>query len=55
MGNTVDAYRNLGGKPEGKRSLRRLRCSRRQCNIKVHLKEMEFTDVDWINLVQDGT
>jgi hypothetical protein len=54
MENIIDAYKNLDGRPEGKRSLRRLRCSRRQYIVKVHLKEMGFTDVDWINLVQDG-
>lgn len=54
MENITDAYRNLGRKPGGKIALRRLTCSRQQYIAKVHLEETGFTDVHWINLVQNG-
>jgi hypothetical protein len=40
------------GKPEGRRPLRRPRY-RWEDNIKIDLTEMEWTGMDWINLVQD--
>jgi hypothetical protein len=47
-----NTYRVLVGKPEGKRSLGRLR---RKCvnNIKMHLGEIGWDDMDWIDLAQD--
>jgi hypothetical protein len=41
------------GKPEGKRPLGRHRC-RWEDNIKMDLQEVEFWDMDWIGLAQDG-
>jgi hypothetical protein len=40
------------GKPEGKRQLRRTRHSW-ETNIKVDLREMGWSDMDWINLPRD--
>jgi ribosome biogenesis protein Nip4 len=45
------AYRILVGKPEGKRTLRRLR-RRRMDNIKMDLREIGRGGMDWTNLVQ---
>jgi hypothetical protein len=42
----------LVGKPEGKRSLGRHR-RRLEDNIKMDLTEIEFGDMDWIDLAQD--
>jgi hypothetical protein len=52
MGEKRNAYRLLVGKPEGKRLLRR---PRRRCvdNIRMNLGEVEWGDVDWIDLDQD--
>jgi hypothetical protein len=46
-------YRVLVGKPEGKRSLGRLR-RRWQDNIKVELQEVGYGGMDWIELAQDS-
>jgi predicted small integral membrane protein len=52
MGEKRNAYRLLVEKPEGKRSLGRLR-RRRVDNIKMDLLEMGWGGVDWIGLAQD--
>jgi hypothetical protein len=46
------AYRLLMGKPEGKRPLRRPRCTWVD-NIRMELGEVGRGDVDWIGLAQD--
>jgi hypothetical protein len=51
MGET-NAYRILVGKPEGKRPLGRPR-RRWVDNIKMELREVEWDDMDWIELTQD--
>jgi hypothetical protein len=51
MGEMRDAYNILVGRPEGRRPLERPR--RRWEDIKIHLREIGFGDVDWINLAQD--
>ena len=45
-------YRDLVGKPEGKRQLGRARC-RWEVNIKMDLQEMECMGMDWMELDQD--
>jgi hypothetical protein len=52
MGEKQNAYRKLAGKPEGKRLLGR---PRRRCvdNIKMHLIEIGWDDVDWIDIAQN--
>jgi hypothetical protein len=45
-------YRDLVGKPEGKRSLARPR-HRLEDNIKLDLQEVECEGMDWIKLAQD--
>jgi hypothetical protein len=52
IGEKRNAYRISVGKPEGKRPLGR---PRRRCvdNIKVDLSEIEWDDMDWINVAQD--
>jgi hypothetical protein len=52
MGEKRSAYRLLVGKSEGRRPLGR---SRRRWldNIKMHLVEVGWGDVDWIGLPQD--
>jgi hypothetical protein len=52
MGKKRNAYRLLVGKPEGNRSLGRPR-GRWVDNIKMHLVEIGWGGVDWINLPQD--
>jgi hypothetical protein len=47
------AYSILVGKPEGKKLLRRSR-STWEDNIKMGTGEIEWGDMDWINLAQDG-
>jgi hypothetical protein len=53
MGERRGVYRVLVGKPEGKRSLGRLK-RRWENNIKMDLQEVRFGGVDWIELAQDG-
>ena len=52
MGEGRGAYRVLVGKPEGKRSLGRLR-RRLEDNIKMNLQEVGYEGMDWIKLGQD--
>ena len=47
-----NAYRVLVGKPEGKRSLGRLR-RRWEDNINMDLREVGCDPRDWIDLVED--
>ena len=42
-----------GGRPEGKRLLGRPR-SKRADNIKIHVQELGWADIDWIHLALDG-
>jgi hypothetical protein len=42
----------LVGKPEAKRPLGSHRCSRMD-NIKMDLREIRWSSIDWINLAQD--
>jgi hypothetical protein len=51
MGEMGNAYRVLVGKPEGKRPLGRPRC-RWVENIKINLREIEWDDMDRIDLAQ---
>jgi hypothetical protein len=52
MGENMNAYRILVGKPEGKRPLGRPR--RRWVNsIKMDLREIGWDGMDWIDLDQD--
>jgi hypothetical protein len=53
MGETMNAYRILVGKQEGKRPLGRPR-RRWVGNIKIDLREIGLDDVDWIELAQDS-
>jgi hypothetical protein len=52
MGKKRNAYRILVGKPEGKRPLGRPR-RRWVDNIKMHLREIGWDGMDWIDLAQD--
>jgi hypothetical protein len=52
MGEKMNAYRLLVGKPEGKRLLGRPRC-RWVDNIRRDLLELRWGDMDWIGLAQD--
>jgi hypothetical protein len=52
MGEKRNAYRLLVGKPEGKRPLGRPR-RRWVDNIRMHLGEVGWGDVEWIGLAQD--
>jgi hypothetical protein len=52
MGEGMNAYRILVGKPEGKRVLGRPR-RRWVDNIQMDLREIEWDGVDWIELAQD--
>jgi hypothetical protein len=47
-----NVYRILMGKPEGQRPLGRLR-RRGEDNIKMHVREMRWGGMDWIDLVQN--
>jgi hypothetical protein len=49
MGEKMNAHSILLGKPEGKRSLERLR-RRWVDNIKMYLREIGWDGIDWINL-----
>jgi hypothetical protein len=51
-GKKRNAYRLLVGKPEGRKPLGRPRC-RSLNNIRMHLVEVTWGDVDWIGLAQD--
>jgi hypothetical protein len=44
----------LVGKPEGKKSLGRPRCTWGEDNTKMDLKEVGWGGMDWIDLAQDG-
>jgi hypothetical protein len=52
MGEKRNAFRLLVGKPEGKRPLGRQR-RRWVDNNKMDLREVVWSGMDWINLVQD--
>ena len=52
MENRKCVYRDLVGKPEGKRPLGRHR-RRWEDNIKMDIQEVGCGDMDWIKLVQD--
>jgi hypothetical protein len=52
MGEVKSVNNILVGKPEGRRSLGRLR-HRWEDNISMDLGEMGFGDVDWIHLARD--
>ena len=52
MGERRVVYMVWVGKPEGKRSLGRLR-RRWEDNIKMDLQELECGGMDWIELAQD--
>jgi hypothetical protein len=52
MGEERKVYKDLVGKPEGKRPLGRPRC-RWEDGIRMDLRENGFGDVDWIRLSQD--
>jgi hypothetical protein len=52
MGETVNAYRLLVGKPEGKRPIGRPR-GRWVDNIRIDFREVRWGDVDWIGLAKD--
>jgi hypothetical protein len=52
MGVKKGVYRNLVGKPEGKRPLGKLRC-RWENNIEMDLQEVACGGMDWIKLAQD--
>jgi hypothetical protein len=49
---STNAYRILGGKPEGKRPLEEPR-RRWVNNIKMNLREIGWDGMDWIDLTQD--
>ena len=46
-----DSYKIMVGKPEGKRSLGRLKC-RQEDNIKTDFQEVGWKSVDWIDVAQ---
>jgi hypothetical protein len=52
MEEMINAYNTLVRKPEGKRSLGRIR-GRREDNISMHVMEIRREGVDWIHLAQD--
>jgi hypothetical protein len=52
MGEGRGAYRNLVGRPEGRRPLGRLR-HRWEDNIKMDLQEVGWGSMDWIDMAQD--
>jgi hypothetical protein len=52
VGEKINSYRVVAGKPEGKRPLARYR-HRREVNMKMDLKEIGWNDVSWIHMAQD--
>ena len=52
MGERIGVYRDLVGKPEGKRTLGRPR-RRWEDNTKTNLQEVGCNNMDWIELAQD--
>jgi hypothetical protein len=52
MGEVRNVYKVLMGKPEGKRSLGRPR-RRWEDGIRMHLREIGWGSVEWIQLSQD--
>jgi hypothetical protein len=52
MGETINAYNILVGKPEGKRTLGR---SEHRCenNIRLYFRGVGWEGVDWMHLAQD--
>jgi hypothetical protein len=52
MGEEINVYRVLMGKPEGKRPLGRPR-RRWEDGIRMDLREIGWRSVDWIQLAQD--
>jgi hypothetical protein len=52
LGEKINAYRILMGKPEEKSTLRRPR-HRWEDNIKMDLREIGWDGVDWIDLAED--
>jgi hypothetical protein len=51
-GEKRNEYRILVGKPEGKRPLGKYR-RRREDNIKMDLREIEWRGMEWIDLAQN--
>jgi len=51
-GESRGVYRVLVGKREGKRPLGRPRC-RWEDSIKMHLQEVKFGGMDWVDLAQE--
>jgi hypothetical protein len=52
MGEMINAYKILAGKPEGKRPLGRYG-RKWEDNIKMDIREIGIGGVDWIHLAQD--
>jgi hypothetical protein len=52
MGDERKLYKVLMGKPEGKRPLGRPR-RRWEDGLRMHLREIGWSSVDWIQLAQD--
>ena len=52
VGERRGVYRDLVGKPDGKRPLGRPRL-RWENHIKMDLQEVEYVDMEWIDLAQD--
>jgi hypothetical protein len=52
MGESIGVYRDLVGKPEGKRPLGRPK-RRWEDNIKMDLQEVGCGGMDWIELAED--
>jgi hypothetical protein len=53
MGERMNAYRILVGRPDGRRPLGRPR-RRWMCNIKTYFREIGWDGMDWIDLAQKG-